>query len=290
MSWLVEHAGQGLLALHIAVLITIKAVIPLGHNGLATITDPLAGIDTAAVVLATNGAREAAFLPPLERSAVLDEAARRKLDDMAQRQYFAHQSPIGVQPWDWITGVGYTYRSAGENLARGFSEAQPVVDAWMQSPSHRANLLNPAYRHIGVAARRVMLNGSSQVVMVQLFAAPMGAPLAKAPVPAASPKLVPTPVAPSPSAPQAVSTEPSIVPVRVPVSVTVPVGHTTAAIARTMASGFAVYLTVLLALIALSAAWLGASRKQVWALAANAVVMALLALTPLLPAGTGLIF
>lgn len=288
MSWLVEHAGQGLLAIHVALLVVIKVVVPLGHNGLASISDSLIVIDPAAVVQATNDARAAASVAPLQHSPVLDEAARRKLNDMAQRQYFAHQSPIGVMPWDWITAAGYSYRSAGENLARGFSDAQPAVDAWMQSPSHRANLLNPAYQHVGVAAQQVMLNGSPQILVVQLFAAPKGAVLAKAPAPA--PNLVPEPVTPLPSVPQAVSTEPHIAPVRAPINVTVPVGHTTAAIARSLSATYAMYLTVLLALVTLSAAWLGASRKQLWALAANVAVMAVLALAPSVSAGTGLIF
>ena len=73
----------------------------------------------------------------------LDNAARDKLEDMIKNNYFAHASPTGVTPWFWFEKNGYDYKYAGENLALGFSSAEKEHRAWMDSPTHRKNILNP---------------------------------------------------------------------------------------------------------------------------------------------------
>ena len=72
------------------------------------------------------------------------------LKDMKDNSYFSHTSPVYGSPFDMIRNFGISYRSAGENIAKGQTTPQAVVDAWMNSAGHRANILNPAYTKIGV--------------------------------------------------------------------------------------------------------------------------------------------
>ncbi|MCU0678248.1 MAG: CAP domain-containing protein [Candidatus Pacebacteria bacterium] len=126
----------------------------------------------AVVVDKTNSERDTLSLTPLVRSAVLDEAARLKAEDMAKNSYFAHYSPTGVSPWHWFAEVNYAYVHAGENLAVHFTDSKEVVEAWMQSPSHRANIVNNNYREIGVGTARGRFEGYDTVFVVQLFGTP----------------------------------------------------------------------------------------------------------------------
>ena len=87
---------------------------------------------------------------PLQENEYLSEAATNKLADMFSRNYWDHVSPEGVKAWYFIDNTGYTYDIAGENLARGFITADSMTEAWMKSPTHKANILNPNYTKIGV--------------------------------------------------------------------------------------------------------------------------------------------
>lgn len=121
----------------------------------------------------TNRARSAAGLPPLHRNALLEAAAVLKGRDMIARGYFAHNDPNGNPPWIWIQKTGYRYATAGENLATGFLDAREVMDAWLSSPSHRANILNPAYREIGIAVFRNNFQGTETTIVVEFFGSPV---------------------------------------------------------------------------------------------------------------------
>jgi hypothetical protein len=88
---------------------------------------------------------------------------------MAEREYFAHYSPDGVSPWHWFDKAGYDYLHAGENLAVHFTESDAVVDAWMDSPTHRANIMNGLYTEIGVGTARGEYKGYPTLFVVQLF-------------------------------------------------------------------------------------------------------------------------
>lgn len=136
----------------------------------------------AVVVDLTNEERTEAALPTLVRSKTLDEAARKKAQHMADNEYFAHYSPDNISPWYWFEEVGYVYAYAGENLAIHFSDSADVVDAWMDSPGHRANIVSGAYSEIGVGTARGTFEGHDTVYVVQLFGTP-AAPLATKPVP-----------------------------------------------------------------------------------------------------------
>lgn len=138
------------------------------------------------IVELTNEERVAEAVIPLQRNAVLDEAARLKAEHMATEQYFAHYSPDGVSPWDWFEEVRYTYAHAGENLAIHFSDSGEVVEAWMDSPSHRANIVNGNYTEIGVGTAKGVYEGYETVFVVQLFGTPASPVVIPDPVPAAA--------------------------------------------------------------------------------------------------------
>ena len=80
----------------------------------------------------------------------LSRVARYKSQDMKDNRYFSHTSPVYGSPFDMIKSFGISYRSAGENIAKGQSTPQAVVNAWMNSSGHRANILNSSYKRIGV--------------------------------------------------------------------------------------------------------------------------------------------
>ena len=80
----------------------------------------------------------------------LSRVARIKSQDMKDNRYFAHNSPVYGTPFQMMKNFGISYRSAGENIAKGYATPQAVVNAWMNSSGHRANILNANYTHIGV--------------------------------------------------------------------------------------------------------------------------------------------
>jgi len=129
----------------------------------------LASVIASEIVNYTNDARTGARVVALRDSTLLDKSAQAKADDMAQKGYFAHQSPDGRSPWDFIIAAGYDYQYAGENLAVRFVDSKDVVDAWLQSPSHRSNIVKPVYRDIGVGIAQGMYKGSPATFVVQHF-------------------------------------------------------------------------------------------------------------------------
>lgn len=97
----------------------------------------------------TNARRTADGKSALRRNTRLDAAAQAKAEDMAARNYWSHATPDGQQPWSFIEQAGYSYQKAGENLAYGFSTSGATVAGWMNSPSHRANLLDSGFDEVG---------------------------------------------------------------------------------------------------------------------------------------------
>ena len=80
----------------------------------------------------------------------LSRVARYKSEDMRDNKYFSHTSPVYGTPFQMIKNFGISYRSAGENIAKGYATPKAVVDGWMNSPGHRANILNASFTRIGV--------------------------------------------------------------------------------------------------------------------------------------------
>ncbi|SHI22268.1 uncharacterized protein, YkwD family [Sporobacter termitidis DSM 10068] len=102
------------------------------------------------VVDLVNEQRAANGLSALTLSEKLSDAARAKSQDMHDKNYFSHTSPTYGSPFDMLKTFGISYKAAGENIAMGQATPEEVVNAWMNSPGHRANILNSAYTQIGV--------------------------------------------------------------------------------------------------------------------------------------------
>jgi uncharacterized YkwD family protein/spore coat assembly protein SafA len=97
-----------------------------------------------------NQERAKVGLKPLQMDWELQRVARTKSQDMASKGYFSHQSPTYGSPFDMMKQFGISYRSAGENIAQGQRNPQEVMNAWMNSSGHRANILKADFTHIGV--------------------------------------------------------------------------------------------------------------------------------------------
>lgn len=121
------------------------------------------------VVALTNQQRARYGLPPLKMNWELQRMARIKSEDMRTRNYFDHMSPSYGSPFTMMSSFGIHYSYAGENIAAGQPSPQAVVNAWMQSPGHRANILNKNYTQIGCG---VAFGGSYTVYWTQEFIQP----------------------------------------------------------------------------------------------------------------------
>lgn len=125
------------------------------------------------IIQLTNKMRAENGLGALSTNGELSQAAAAKAGNMFGENYWAHNAPSGKTPWNFISAAGYRYVYAGENLARDFGDALSVVSAWMNSPSHRSNLLDPNFREIGVAVTYGSLTGREGTLVVQMFGSPV---------------------------------------------------------------------------------------------------------------------
>lgn len=114
-----------------------------------TATDQILAIEEKVVAL-TNAERAKNGLSALQIDRPLMAAAREKSQDMKDKNYFSHTSPTFGSPFDRLKALGIDYKSAGENIAKGQKSPEEVVQAWMNSEGHRANILNKDFTHIGV--------------------------------------------------------------------------------------------------------------------------------------------
>ncbi|MCX6727176.1 MAG: CAP domain-containing protein, partial [Candidatus Shapirobacteria bacterium] len=121
----------------------------------------------------TNDERQKAGLPILHYNPVLSESATAKGQDMFASNYWAHNSPSGKTPWDFFRSAGYQYSVAGENLAKDFYDTNSVMKAWMNSPTHKANIINSKYQEIGIGVVNGTLNGVKTTLVVQHFGTPL---------------------------------------------------------------------------------------------------------------------
>ena len=121
----------------------------------------------------TNNERKKYNLPPLNYNKQLAEAAYKKALDMFNKNYWAHFGPNGETPWDFILSAGYQYEYAGENLAKNFLFSENVISAWMNSKTHRENILRKEYTDIGFAVVNGILNNEPTTLVVQMFGKPI---------------------------------------------------------------------------------------------------------------------
>jgi hypothetical protein len=170
-------------------------------------------MSTGALLQATNNHRAANGKATLGLNSLLNNAAQAKANDMATRNYWSHNTPEGNPPWIFITNAGYQYKTAGENLAYGFATSEDTVTGWMNSPGHRANMLNSSFTEVGfgyvnsASYNGVSATGSPQTIVVAMYAAPLvssPAPAPAATAPAATttttPQTKPANEAPAPAA------------------------------------------------------------------------------------------
>jgi hypothetical protein len=135
-------------------------------------TNFLASVLPGALTMLTNADRTANNLPTVTENAQLAKAAQMAAEDMASKGYFSHVSPDGKDPWYWLKQVGYEYQYSGQNLAVNFSDSDQVETAWMNSPTHRANIVKPQYTEIGIGVANGKYEGKDATFVVQFFASP----------------------------------------------------------------------------------------------------------------------
>ncbi len=200
------------------IAIVIEATFLFGSSYVIPRSRLFGTILVNALVDGTNEARLSSTLPALKENALLDLAAQQKANDMVRNGYFAHTSPSGVTPWFWFENVGYNFIAAGENLAVDFTDSADVTTAWLNSPEHRANIMQAGYTEIGMATAEGQFQGHDTIFVVELFGTPVPsfafAPsAASVPTASAATKLAaPTTPKPAPK-PVAVNKPASVMPV-----------------------------------------------------------------------------
>lgn len=156
-------------------IVAFALVTQIGYNLIARGSAVLGRTATTTVsglLDETNKARASNGLGTLALDPKLDQAAYEKAQDMIKNNYWAHVSPTGVQPWSWITSLGYNYDTAGENLAKNYDSSSATLAAWMASPTHRANVLNTTYTQVGFAVVEGQLSGQDTSLVVAYYAEP----------------------------------------------------------------------------------------------------------------------
>jgi hypothetical protein len=131
-----------------------------------------ASVISAVLVDLANNDRATNNLGHLTINSTLVAAAQAKADDMAAKGYFAHVAPDGRNSWYWFQQAGYAFEYAGENLAVDFSDSVDVNSAWMNSPSHRENIMNGHFTEVGIATAAGMFQGHPTIFVVQMFGNP----------------------------------------------------------------------------------------------------------------------
>lgn len=126
-------------------------------------------ITRSAIIELTNNDRSAQGISQLEENSKLTQAAEEKAENMIEKNYFAHTSPEGLTPWHWIDKENYDYNYAGENLAMDFTTVEKMNEAWMDSPTHRANVMSDKYFDVGVGIAQGIIDGHETTAVVQMF-------------------------------------------------------------------------------------------------------------------------
>lgn len=156
----------------VASIATILLFASVIGSYLVKSTKFLAAIQSAFLVDLANEDRAEQGFGQLTINDKLVLAAQMKANDMAEKSYFAHTSPEGITPWHWFEESEYKYIYAGENLAVNFNRSEDVEEAWMNSPLHRANILNSRYKEIGIATSEGVYKGKNTTFVVQMFGTP----------------------------------------------------------------------------------------------------------------------
>lgn len=170
-------------------------------------------IDPTDLMNKINLERTQRFLPALNTNSKLSSAAASKAQDMINRSYFAHQDPDGNYVWPKIVSAGYSpYTALGENLAMDFTSAGDVINAWMNSPTHRANIVNEKFEDQGLASVAGMYEGTRETIAV----ASLFGTLQKSTKPTPAPTPEPVQQTPATETPKPVVETPKPKPVVIP--------------------------------------------------------------------------
>jgi len=155
-------------------LIIVVVGLQLGYNGAKTgdVLGLESNISITSLLNQTNVSRQEIGLKPLILNEKLNQAAYLKAQDMFFNQYWAHNSPAGIEPWKWFGDVGYNYNEAGENLAKNFTSTNAVMTAWLNSPEHKANIIKSSYEDMGFAVVSGELNKKPTSLVVALYGMP----------------------------------------------------------------------------------------------------------------------
>lgn len=161
----------------LTVYLVFALVLTVGITHLQNTSGSILGyatdISTSKLLELTNVERAQNNLPALTRNEKLEKAAQAKAQDMFEKNYWSHYGPSGETPWEFILASGYQYEYAGENLAKNFLFSDGVVQAWMDSETHRENLLRPEYTDVGFAVVNGVINDEETTLVVQEFGKPL---------------------------------------------------------------------------------------------------------------------
>lgn len=157
-------------------MVVIGLVIGLqfsyNYTNTGSVLGKVTNVTANSLLADTNDVRSHDGLTPLKLNTKLTQAAEMKAQDMIDKGYWSHNSPSGVEPWYWVDQSGYSYQEAGENLAKNFNNSKATIDAWMNSQTHRDNILKPAYKDVGFAVKSGDLDGQPVTIIVALYAEP----------------------------------------------------------------------------------------------------------------------
>lgn len=174
------------LAIVLVLALSTQLVYTFATTGKFGVLGRVTDVTVSGLLDGTNQARQSSGLSPLSINSKLNQAAYAKAQDMLAKNYWAHTSPDGTPPWKWFSDYGYSYDSAGENLAKNYPTSDAVIKAWLASPTHRANVLNSKYQDVGFAVVDGNLQGQNTLLVVALYAQPVvGAVLASTDLPMA---------------------------------------------------------------------------------------------------------
>ena len=160
----------GLFVMGLLVVASFVFTAFLASPGL--LSTQFAAVVTSRLVSLTNDDRSSSGLGTLTVNPTLVAAAQAKANDMAEKGYFAHVSPDGRNSWTWFKDAGYSFSYAGENLAVDFTDSGDVNQAWLNSPTHRANIMNGHFTEIGIATAVGEYEGHKTTFVVQMFGTP----------------------------------------------------------------------------------------------------------------------
>lgn len=153
------------------IVVAAPFVTPAVKDSAAVSQTVLALVNAARAKSRKCGRTEFKAAPPVTLSAMLSQAALIHSQDMANKDFFEHEGSDGSKVGDRATRVGYSWRTAGENIAIGVPTAEAVVQGWLDSPGHCANMMSPAFTEMGIAFAVNRKSGPA-IYWTQVFAAP----------------------------------------------------------------------------------------------------------------------